>query len=343
MLVLFDKTDWLKPESNIDKIGLRTLSGGLRVKNVHKLTEGALLLAAFAVLMLMTLYIPVLGMVSNLFLALPFIMFAAKNDRKSSIVFFVGALLISFIVGTVLALPLTLLYGLTGIVIGDFIREKKSRISGYIAGTFAFLMITILTYAASVTFFNIDIIKESMQAIKLSMDQSKEMLDALGQTVDPKMMEQFEKGIDMLETLVPSIFVMASILIVLIIELISFPIAKRFGIEIPNWTPFRELQLPKSLLWYYLGVLIASLFFNPEEGTFWYTALINLAFVLQFFMVLQGLSLIYYFSYQKSYPKALPIIITVLTFLVPFFLSIVRILGIIDLGFDFRKRISERK
>lgn len=339
----FDRTDWLKPESIIDKIGLRTLSGGLRVKNVHKLTEGALFLATFAVLLLMTLYIPVLGIVINLFLALPFIMFAAKNDRKSTIVFFIGALLISFIVGTILALPLTVLYGLTGIVLGDFIREKRSRISGYIAGTFAFLIVTILTYAASVTFFNVDIIKESIQAIKLSMDQSKEILGALGQTPDPKMMEQFEMGIEMLQTLVPSIFVMSSILIVLVIQFVSFPISKRFGIEIPKWKPFRELQIPKSLLWYYLGVLVASLIFNPEEGTFWYTALINLAFVLQFFMVLQGLSLIYYFSYQKGYPKAIPIIITVLTFLFSFLLSIVRILGIIDLGFDFRKRINERK
>ncbi|TKC16676.1 YybS family protein [Robertmurraya kyonggiensis] len=313
------------------------------MKNVHKLTEGALFLATFAVLLLMTLYIPVLGIVSNLFLALPFIMFATKNDRKSSFVFFIGGLLISFIVGSILALPLTILYGLTGIVLGDCIREKKSRVSGYIAGTLAFLIVTILTYAVTVTFFNIDIIKESIQTIKLSMDQSKEILGSLGQTPDPKMMEQFEMGIDMLETLVPSLFVMSSILVVMIIELVSFPIAKRLGVAIPKWSPFRELQLPKSLLWYYLGVLVASLIFNPEEGTFWYTALINLAFVLQLFMVLQGLSLIYYFSYQKGYPKALPIIMTVLTILVPFLLSIVRILGIIDLGFDFRKRISEKK
>lgn len=341
--MLFNKTNWLKPKCITDKIGLRTLTGGLRVKNVHKLTEGALFLAVFAVLMLMTLYIPILGIVSNLFLALPFIMFAAKNDRKSSIVFFIGALLISFIVGTVLALPLTFTYGLTGIVIGDFIREKKSRIGGYIAGTFAFLITTIVEYAATVTFFKIDIIKESMQALEQSVNQSKEILSGLGQTPDPKVIEQFEMGIQMLETLVPSLFVMISIMVVLIIELVSFPIAKRFGIAMPKWAPFRELKLPKSLLWYYLGVLIASLIFNPEEGTFWYTALINLAFVLQFFMVLQGLSLIFYFSYQKGYPKALPIIITVFTFLFSFLLSIVRILGIIDLGFDFRKRINEKK
>lgn len=53
------------------------------MKNAHKLTEGALFLAIFAVLLLITIYIPVLGVVVNLFIPLPFIMFSAKNDRKS--------------------------------------------------------------------------------------------------------------------------------------------------------------------------------------------------------------------------------------------------------------------
>ena len=70
------------------------------MKNVHKLTEGAILLAIFAVLLLLTLYLPILGAVVNLFLSLPFIMYGAKNNRKSSLVFLVASIFISLIVGT---------------------------------------------------------------------------------------------------------------------------------------------------------------------------------------------------------------------------------------------------
>lgn len=310
------------------------------MKNVHKLTEGAVLLAVFAVLLLMTIYLPVLGAVTNLFIALPFILFAAKNDRKSSLVFLVGALLISLIVGTVLSIPLALTYGLTGIVIGDFIRERKRRIAGYIAGSLTFLVALVSQYAISVAFFEMDIIKESIEMLDESVEQSFTLLERFGQSPDPLVIEQVTAGLDMVEVLIPSIFVMASFIIVFIVELVTLPIVRRFGVDVPKWGPFRNLDLPKSLLWYYLFVLLAALIFNPELGTYWHTAMINLSFVLQFFMVLQGLSFIYYLSFQKGYPAFIPVTVTVLAVLLPIVLYIIRILGIIDLGFNLRKQIS---
>lgn len=310
------------------------------MKNVHKLTEGALFLAAFSILLLMTLYIPVLGVVTNLFIALPFLMFAAKNDRKSSFVFLIGALLIAFIIGTVMAIPLALLYGLTGIVMGAFIRERKSRVAGFIAGTIVFLVTTVAQYAVSVAFFEMDVIKETFQMFDESIDQSFQIMEKLGQPIDSQLVEQFDEGIQMLKTLVPSVFVMASFVMVFVIELVSFPIAKRFGIQVPPWKPFRELSLPRSLLWYYLLVLLVFLLLNPEQGTYWYTAFLNLSFILQLFIIIQGLSLVYFFSYEKGIPKFVPILITVF---LPLLLYIVRILGIIDLGFNLRKWIMEKK
>ncbi|WP_077215198.1 YybS family protein [Bacillus dakarensis] len=312
------------------------------VNSPRRLTEGALLLAIFAVLLLVTIYVPVLGMVVNLFLSLPFIMFSAKNNRKSSVLFLIGAIAISLIVGTVLSIPLAIAYGLTGIVIGDFIREKKSRIAGFIGGGIAFLISLVGQYAVSVAFFKVDFIKESMMLMEESIEQSTEMMSALGQSPDQAMLEQFQASIAMLEVLIPSLFVMASFMIVFFIQLLSFPIIKRFGIEVPKWMPFRELKLPKSLLWYYLIVLFISLMLNPEEGSYWFTALMNLSFILQFFMLLQGLSFIYYLSHRKKLSTFIPVLATVLTLFIPIFLYIVRLLGIIDLGFDLRKRLEDR-
>lgn len=308
--------------------------------NARKLTEGALFLAIFAVLLLITLYIPVLGIVINLFLALPFIMYSVKNDRKSAVVFLVAALLISLIIGSVLAIPLALSYGVTGIVIGDFIREKKSRVAMFIGGSIAFLLSLVVEYAISVALFEIDFIKEMLQMFNDSIDRSMQILTSLGQTPDPLLLEQFETSIQMIEVLIPSMFVLASFMVVFLIQLVSLPILKRFGMEIPSWLPFRELTLPRSLLWYYLIVLLVSILFNPTEGSYWYSAILNVTFILQFFMLLQGLSLVFYYSFKKSFPKFIPILVTVLLFFMPIVLYIVRILGIIDLGLDLRKRIA---
>ncbi|MEH7345859.1 YybS family protein [Bacillus sp. JJ1532] len=313
------------------------------MKNVHKLTEGAVLLAAYAVLILITMYIPILGVVSNLFLAVPFILFGAKNTRMFAFVFFIAAVLISLIVGTLLAVPLTLTYGLTGIVIGQLIKERKSRTVSYLAASLVFLATVLIQYAVAVVFFKINFIKESISVLRESIDESRSMLETIGQGSSEKIIEQFEASLNLLDTLTPSLFVLIALFGVLLIELVSFPIVKRFGVEIERWKAFREIVLPKSILWYYLLTMLASFALNPEEGTYWYMALMNIGFLLQMFMVLQGLSLISYFCHKKGISKAVPIFAVVFTFIIPIFLSIVRILGIIDLGFDLRKRLEKSK
>jgi uncharacterized protein YybS (DUF2232 family) len=313
------------------------------MKNTYKLTEGAILLAIFAVMLLITLYIPVISLIINFFLSLPFILFGAKHDGKSTAVFTLGAVLLSLILGSFLAIPLALAYGTTGAVMGYLIRNGKSRLAVYIAGSLVFLINIVAQYALSVVLFNINFIDELMEMFRSSVDQSIKMLKQMGQTPDEKMIKQFESMIDMMETLVPSMFVMASFMLVFIIQLASFPFLKRFGVSVPKWRPFRELTLPKSILWYYLLTMLAALVMNPEEGTYWFWALANLSFILQMLMVLQGLSLVFYLTHVKGYPKAVPIVVVVLLFLFPFVLYIVRILGIIDLGFDFRKRLGEKK
>lgn len=313
------------------------------MKNTYKLTEGAILLAIFAVLLLITFYIPGLGLIVNLFLSLPFLFFGAKYDGKSTAVFTLAAVLLSMILGSLLAIPLALAYGTTGAVMGYMVGKGKSRFVAYIAGSLVFLLNLVAQYALSVVLFKINIIEELMKAFRVSTDQAIKMLEKMGQAPDEKLIKQFETMIDMMEVLMPSMFVMASFLIVFLLQLVSFPFLKRFGIKVPAWPPFRELNLPKSILWYYLIAMIAALIMQPEKGTYWFWAISNLTFILQMLMVLQGLSFVFYVTHIKRYPKAVPIIVIILTFLLPFVLYIVRILGIIDLGFDLRKRLGEKK
>lgn len=310
--------------------------------DAKRLTEGALLLAVFTVLLLITLYVPILSIIVNLFLALPFIFFSAKNKWSHSIVFLFASLFISMIFGTVLAIPLALSYGLTGVVIGYLIREGKSRIAAFIGGTITFLVTLVLEYVAAIILFEMNFIKEAIVLFEESLDQSLQMLEALGQTPNEMVIEQFEASLQLLETLMPSLFVLASLFIVFFIQLVSLPIVSRFGIKVPKWPPLKDMKLPKSLIWYYLAVLVASLFINVEQQDYWYSAILNLSFILQNCMLLQGVFFIFFFSHEKKISKAVPIITTVLMFFIPILLYIVRILGIIDLGFDLRKRLEKK-
>jgi uncharacterized protein YybS (DUF2232 family) len=314
------------------------------VKNVRKLTEGAILLAAFAVLLLLTIYVPFLGMIVNLFLAVPFMLFAAKNDGKSIIVFLIASLLLSFIVGTIMSLPLTLAYGTTGVVIGYLIQKQKNMGVLFLTGSLVFLVNLIIIYVSSIVLFEVDMITQMIEIMRESFNTSADLLKNFGNTQDSeKVLEQFNNGLNLIKTLIPTLFVLSSFFIVFIMQLISFPIIKRFGVKVEKWKSFKEISLPKSLLYYFLLTLLVSMFIKPEEGTFWYMAIINMTYILQFMMILQGYTFIFYYFDKKGFSKAISITIAIVSFLIPIFLYIVGILGIIDLGFDLRKSFNKKE
>jgi uncharacterized protein YybS (DUF2232 family) len=311
------------------------------VKNAHKLTEGAVLLAIFAVLLLITLYVPVLNIVSNLFLVLPFIYFSWKNELKSIVVFLVASLLISLILGTIVALPATLLFGTTGIALGYLAQKKKSRFTMLMVASLVFLVNVLIQYGVVVVLFDFNFVKEADTILNESFASSAKILEAAGQPAQDMeiIREQLNTMVQMIETLLPTMLVMGSFIIVFVLQLINFPILKRFGLNYPYWKKFRELTFPKSILWYYLITALLTIIIRPEVGTYLNTALMNLAYILQFLLVIQGLTFIYFYSHLKGWPKVVPILATVL---LPILLYIIRILGIIDLGFDLRKRAAEK-
>jgi uncharacterized protein YybS (DUF2232 family) len=312
------------------------------VKNTRRLTEGAILLAAFAVILLITFYVPVFGMVASLFLPLPFMLFAAKNDWKGTIVFVVASLLLSLVFGSILSLPLTLASSTTGAVMGVQINRKKSKLAICVSGFFVFLANSIIMYGVSIIFFNQDIMQQSINLLRDSIKSSTDMLNNLGQGAEAKKAaDQFNQALSLMKTLIPSMFVFSSAFMVLVTQAISFPILKKFGIKVENFKPFREIILPKSLLWYFLVIMSISLFVHPGAGTFWQMALLNLTFIIFFLMIFQGLSFMFFVFHQKGISKSVSILIAIISFIIPIVLYIVGILGIMDLGFDLRKRFEK--
>jgi uncharacterized protein YybS (DUF2232 family) len=114
-------------------------------------------------------------------------------------------------------------------------------------------------------------------------------------------------------------------------------------VNVQPWGSFRNLVLPKSLLWYYLIALGMMLLFHPQEGTYLYSVLINARYILETFIMLQGLALLFFIFHQKSVAKGLAVLVVILTFMIPIVRYIIMLLGITDLGFDFRKRFEMKE
>ncbi|MFF2287350.1 YybS family protein [Peribacillus butanolivorans] len=309
----------------------------------RRIAEGGALLALYCILLFITVHVPIVGIFTLFFLPIPFILVTNKQKISWALGYLFVASLLSILIATILSVPMTLLMGSTGITIGYFLKKDKPMASMFISTVLVFLGGTLLIYAASVLVFDVNYIEKSMVMLEESIDSSVGIMESFDQAPTEQIEKRMHESIDLLNTLMPSLFVVTSVIMVLLIFFAAHPILKRFSDKTLKWPHFRDLRLPKSLLWYYLITMLLALFVNTDKNSFVYMAITNLFFILQFFILIQGYSLVFYISHVKSWTKAIPILIVVASFLHPIFITIIRFLGIIDLGFPFRETIKKKE
>ena len=308
-----------------------------------KIAEGGMLLALYSILLFITINIPFLGMITFFLLPIPLVLVMIKETISWSIGFLAVASVLGIIIGTILSLPTVLLTGVMGIVIGYHVKHNKSTIQMFISSVLAFIVGSLLILIATNIILDMNVVDETLTMVEESMETSFDMMDMLGQNVTDDMKQQMRDSIEMIPMMIPSMLVISSMVMAYIFILASQPFIKRFSDKVVKWPLFHELRLPKSILWYYLITLVATFFMNTDDHSYVNMAILNLMFILQLFILLQGFSLVFYISYVKGWRKFVPILITVVSLLNPIFLTIIRILGIIDLGFPFREAITKSK
>ncbi|WAA12281.1 YybS family protein [Fervidibacillus halotolerans] len=311
--------------------------------STKKITEGAIMIAIYAVMLLIFLYLPILGVLFTFALPIPFMYFTAKHGWKDGLVFFVGAVIISFIIGNIYTLPATFMMGLTGVVYGIGLHNKMGLFNTYILATLTFVMNTVIFYFISAILLDVNYFQELIQGIEQSINEVIATFETFQQDLSTSVKQQLQEFPSIIVTILPYLLIMSSGIFVLITQLISFPILKKLGISLPNAKPFRELSLPKKFVWYFLLIMILSMFVPMEKGSFIQNAIVNLLYIIQTLFTIQGITFLFYFAHQKKMHKAIPAVVAIIFVFNPVFIILLNILGIIDVGFDLRKRIKGQK
>lgn len=308
-------------------------------KQTSKLAQGAMMIALFTVLLALAFYVPLIGSIASIFVALPILWYSAKYDLKASIVVGLAGCILSLLIGGLLALPFALLFIALGIVMGYGIQQNKSKEMIFLSSSVAVLITSAIQYMMSIKLFEIDFIQDSLKLVKESYTQSLEMTKEMtGQEIFTQ--EQLHTIFETIELTIPANVTIAVFLITFIIMAANLPILKRLGIDVPKFAPFREMRLPKSILWYYLIILIVNFVMKPEAGSTLHMITLNMSMILWILLVLQGVSFVHFFMDAKKLPKALAWLATVLA--VPLY-SLFVLLGIIDLGFNIRALVEPKQ
>lgn len=309
-----------------------------------KLTDGALLLAIYIVLLLITIFVPIVTIFGMFLLPIPFILYAARHGLKPSFLMFVASLLITALIATIAFLPFTVLAGIGGIAIGAAIHKEVSAYETLARGTLGFIIGLLFIFAFSQVVFSVNLVNELKVIITDSMDMSASIMEQFGASGQTEQMEELLlQQVNMLIELLPVGLALTAIVLAFLSQWISYKFINRLEKKQLRFPPFRNLRFPTSILWIYFFALFIS-FFDLNPAGIYYTAVHNLLALTGLLMALQGFSFVFLYTYHKKITKAVPIFIVVITLLFPtFLLYFVRILGIIDIGFRLRERLTSKK
>ncbi|MEI4771015.1 YybS family protein [Psychrobacillus sp. FJAT-51614] len=302
------------------------------------LTYGAMMIALFAILLAMTVYIPILGLITSFIVPLPIAWFSAKFERKYAIYVTIIGLVISFIIGGIFGLIFALIVAPLGLIIGDGIRNNKSKLYLLMTSGIFLLLMTAVQYIMSILILNINFVEQFFEAFEIYYEQAGNIMSSVGQ-LPADYDERVERALLLLKTMMPSYFIVAMFLSAIIYLSINLSLLKKLKIQVPRFPKFMDFKLPKAVLWYYLIVSILTLIISYEIGSFGYMATINAMFILRALLFLQGVSLIHYYFYIKGYPKWTAVLGTFLA--IPLFTFTI-ILGVFDLGFNLRSYLQGR-
>lgn len=306
--------------------------------NARKLTYGAMMIAIFIILAAISVYVPLIGTFTMFFIPLPIMLYRLRYDRIASIFVLVAGTILS-VLGGVLLLPVALIFGPLGLVIGEAIQSKKTKLYTFMAAGLTFLISTMVLYLVSIVLFGINTIDELSKMIMDTQNRAITFLENTGE-VPEDFVEQLNETVQYTLMAIPSAFILSSFLFAFVIILINLPIAKRLGHEVPKFPPFRLMKLPVLTVWVYLIVILLPIFTNMESGSTTELTYINASFILRVLFLIQGISFIHHVTYEMKSKKWLTILLSIVALL---FSPLTIIIGILDTGMNLRAWIGRNK
>ncbi|MBY4603097.1 MULTISPECIES: YybS family protein [Bacillus] len=309
------------------------------MKQTRALMEGAILISLFAIITLLVVYVPVIGTILLFALPLPMILYTIRHGLKLGIWMGVVSLPVVFIVGSFTGLIVAFMSACAGIAMGHYFKKKEPG-HAIISGALIYMLCIVFYFVISIQFLGINIIDEAMTQYRQSLDIVETVLKQSGNAEQlEKQLKLMEEQLGIVQYLFPTAIVMVGAIFSFLSYLIAKPLLRRFSPDIPNLKPFRELKFPQSVVVLYLMIVILS-FLPLEKGQMLYSIALNGEFILGFLIFIQGLSFIFFYCHKKQYPKAAAVIAVILGFIHPIFMAAIRILGVIDMGFNIRNKVK---
>ncbi|PRS78961.1 DUF2232 domain-containing protein [Bacillus sp. GBSW2] len=315
---------------------------GEGVKQTKALVEGAIMISIFSVMMLFYLYVPLLSIIFFLAAPIPIILYTIRHGLKKGIAAGAIGIVISFLIGSLAGLMSAPILIAAGLGMGVFYSRRQPG-NAIITGALIYLFSFLISFVVSVQLFQVDIMGIAKESIEQMIPMLESVLKQSGASEQniTKQLKQFREMQDAALSALPVALLIGVTLLAFVNHWFVQPLIKRFVKDMPVLKKFKDMRLPKSMVWYYLLTLLLMLI-QTEKGSFLWLVQTSAFQILFILVLIQGFSFIFYYCHEKSISKAVPIFAIVLGVLYPPVGVIVRIIGIADIGFDLREKVKNK-
>lgn len=311
------------------------------INKTSAMVQAGILAAVAIVMALIALYVPVIGMFVNFIWPMPIIVCGYKHGLKYSVMtLLVSSIIIAMIASPINAFFLAVIFGLLGLILGECMRRKMKPLGIMIYGSIGALVALILNLVLSFVILGIDPLNMLFTSFNDSLTQVESFYRSHNFTEEQikESLASLKEMIRMMRMIMPGAFLTFAPILAFVNYWTSKKVLTRLGDNFESFPPFTQLKVPNWVLAPYVLSLGGVTYFyaNKLQEHWGYQACVNVQTVCCLVLVMQALSLIYWFVESKKKPRWWADIGVALLFFIPLFSQFAVYLGAFDMIFDYR-------
>src|SRR5699024_7714624 len=283
------------------------------------------------------------SIVAFFLLPIPFTVYTYRYHWQAAVLMIIAATILSTLFFTVVAIPMTLLASFGGLMIGIAMKDGATPYETLARGAVGFIAGIVALFLFTQFLLGVDFVGEIDAVLEESLESSQQFVQSVGIEQSAEEIEVVESIVFGLKDLAPVGIVIMAVILSFVSQWATYKLLNRIEQTTFKFPPFRDLTFPIVMVWIYLLAMIL-MFIDLDPHSTLYLAVQNVYVLVGLLIALQGYSLLFYYNYHKGRSIGIPIIAVIVTLIFPFqFIYIVRMFGIIDIGFSLRERVKKVK
>ena len=307
---------------------------------VRPMVEGGILSAVAILFALISVYIPIIGAFVNLIWPVPIILLGVRHGYKWSLMATaVAGILIALLIHPLHAVGVAVGFGLTGIVLGHCFRKGYKPVTSVLLGSVASLVSKIIVLSISAVVLGINPLADQSAAMAKAVEQAINLYRSFGMKESDlaQMSENMRGMLDLMKMILPAGFALASVVDTYLNFLVARLVLRKLGHHIPPFPAFRVWSMSPVVLYGFIVSVIMLYWGKSREISMLSDAGINLQVATSMLLMLQGMSMVFFYAAKYEVPKFIRWIIVLMAFSNGFIMQMAVFAGAFDIAIDFRK------